>query len=99
MLMSRDFFDWVDNSPHRCFKRCYHEDLAKEFDPSSKVWFEQHGNDSFYDSYTCINFSDGTYVMFNYKGEVEESYDVPTTPHSSSSGSHFSVHNNTGDQP
>lgn len=88
MPMSRDFFDWVDNSPRRCFKRWYHEDLAKEFDPDSEIWFEQHGECSFYDNYTCINFSDGTYVMFNYKGEIEESYDVPTTPHSSSSVSH-----------
>jgi len=96
-IMWQTFIDWVDT--HRNFKHYDHTDLAKDFDPSSKVWFEQHGDDSFYDTYTCINFSDGTYVMFNYKGEVEESYDVPTTPHSSSSGSHFSVHNNTGDQP
>ena len=93
MSMSREFFDWVDSSPHRCFKRCFHEDLAHEFDPDSKVWDEQLGSDPYYSNYTCINFSDGTYVMFNYKGEVEESYDVPTTPRSSSSVVSSSVHN------
>lgn len=88
MCMWHKFFDWVDY--YRSFKHCDHEDLAKEFDPSSKVWFEQHGDDSFYHNYTCITFSDNSYVMFNYKGEVEESDDGPTTPRSSSSRSQLS---------
>ena len=31
----------------------------------------RHDECSSYNNYTCINFSGGTYVMFNYKGEVE----------------------------
>ena len=67
------FFKWCDDN-RRDLKRECHYDTVKHFDADADVWTHRPNpfdSDPFYGSHTCVRFSDGSQVMFNYKGEVD----------------------------
>ena len=71
MNMAEKFFHWCSDN-RRDFKRELHEDIVLDFDPDAEVW-EFYPNpfdtDPFYGCHTAVEFSDGSNLTFNYKGE------------------------------
>lgn len=80
MSLAKEFWSATAD---RDFKRECHTSLVKSFDPDAKVWDylpdagpfgnnDSDGSYSFYNTLTCVEFSDGSKVAFNYKGEGDE---------------------------
>lgn len=71
MDLAEKFFHWCGDN-RRDFKREDHENIVKDFDTDAEVWeyrtdpFDECG---YYSTLTCVRFSDGSHVSFNYKGE------------------------------
>ena len=77
------FFSWLDDTNQR-LRHSDHESLVKQFDSNAEVFYEnpqaffnEDVFDSYYSTLTFVQFSDGSRVSWNYKGEVENWRDAP----------------------
>ena len=82
------FFKWLHNT-NQALRHSDHESLVKQFDSKAEVFYENpqaffdsDPSDSYYSTLTFVQFSDGSRVSWNYKGEVENWRDA-------SNGTHF----------